>query len=65
MEVVTEEGRVLGKVEAILPTRSNDVYLVQGGKREWLIPATEEVIVQVDRQKGRIVIHPIEGLLEA
>jgi 16S rRNA processing protein RimM len=63
MDVVTDEGRVLGSVEAILPTRSNDVYLVQG-KREWLIPATEEVIVRVDRGKGQMVIRPIEGLLE-
>ncbi len=63
MDVLTDEGRVLGRVEAILPTRSNDVYLVQG-KREWLIPATKEVIVRVDREKGHMVIHPIEGLLE-
>ena len=63
MDVVTDEGRVLGRVEEILPTGSNDVYLVQG-HREWLIPATEEVIVRVDREKGEVVIHPIEGLLE-
>jgi 16S rRNA processing protein RimM len=63
MDVLTDEGRVLGRVKAILPTRSNDVYLVQG-KREWLIPSTEEVIVRVDREKGHMVIHPIEGLLE-
>jgi 16S rRNA processing protein RimM len=63
MDVVTDEGRVLGRVEAILPTRSNDVYLVQGN-REWLIPATPEVIVRVDREKGQMVIFPIEGLLE-
>ena len=64
MDVVTEEGRALGRVEAILPTGSNDVYLVQGRGREWLIPATEEVIVRLDREKGQMVIHPIEGLLE-
>jgi 16S rRNA processing protein RimM len=64
MDVVTDEGRALGRVEAILPTGSNDVYLVQGREREWLIPATEEVIVRVDREKGQMVIHPIEGLLE-
>ncbi len=64
MDVFTDEGRSLGRVEAILPTGSNDVYLVQGSEREWLIPATEEVIVRVDRDKGQMVIHPIEGLLE-
>ncbi len=64
MDVVTDEGRLLGKVKTILPTGSNDVYLVQGSGGERLIPATEEVIVRVDRDKGQMVIHPIEGLLE-
>ncbi|NIS61627.1 MAG: 16S rRNA processing protein RimM [Proteobacteria bacterium] len=64
MDVVTDDGRSLGRVETILPTGSNDVYLVEGSGREWLIPATEEVIVRVDRKKGQMVIHPIEGLLE-
>jgi len=64
MDVVTDDGRLLGRVETILPTGSNDVYLVQGSGREWLIPAIEEVIVRVDRDKGQMVIHPMEGLLE-
>lgn len=64
MSVVTDEGRPLGKVEAIYPTGSNDVYVVHARGREWLIPATEEVIVRVDRQERQMVIHPIEGLLE-
>jgi 16S rRNA processing protein RimM len=64
MDVVTDEGRPLGRVEKILPTGSNDVYLVQGSGGEWLIPAIEEVIVRVDKNKGQMVIHPIEGLLE-
>jgi len=64
MDVVTEEGRALGRVKAILPTASDDVYLVRGAEGEWLIPATEEVIMRVDRAKGEMVIHPIEGLLE-
>ncbi len=64
MDVVTEDGRALGRVKAILPTGSNDVYLVRGAEGEWLIPATEEVIMRVDRGKGQMVIHLIEGLLE-
>jgi 16S rRNA processing protein RimM len=63
MDVFTEEGRAIGKVEAILPSASNDVYLIRGAEGEWLIPATEEVIMRVDRAKGEMVIHPVEGLL--
>ncbi len=64
MDVLTDDGRLLGRVKTILRTGSNDVYLVQGSGGEWLIPATEEVIVWVDKDKGQMVIHPIEGLLE-
>lgn len=63
MDVVTDDGRALGKVKSILPSGSNDVYLVQGEAGEWLIPATEEVISRVDREQGQMVIHIIEGLL--
>lgn len=63
MDVVTDDGRALGRVKSILPSGNNDVYLVQGAEGEWLIPATEEVILRVDREKGHMVIHLIEGLL--
>jgi 16S rRNA processing protein RimM len=64
MEVVADDGRALGRVKWILPSGGNDVYLVQGAEGEWLIPAMEEVIVRVDREKGQMVIHLMEGLLE-
>jgi 16S rRNA processing protein RimM len=64
MDVVTDEGRTLGRVKSIIPSGSNDVFLVNGAEGDWLIPGTEEVIVRVDKEKGRMVIHPIEGLLE-
>jgi 16S rRNA processing protein RimM len=64
MDVVTDDGRALGRVKSILPSGSNDVYLVQRAEGEWLIPATEEIILRVDREKGQMVIHLIEGLLE-
>jgi 16S rRNA processing protein RimM len=63
MDVVTDDGRALGRVKSILPVGNNDVYLVQGAEGECLIPATEEVILRVDREKGHMVIHLIEGLL--
>jgi ribosomal 30S subunit maturation factor RimM len=34
------------------------------GRKETYIPATSEVIKQVDRKEKRIVIHLLDGLLE-
>lgn len=63
LSVVTEEGVVLGQVAEILTTGANDVYLVRG-EREILLPATREVIRQVDPGSGRMVVHLLPGLAD-
>lgn len=63
LEVVTEEGQILGKVTEILYTGGNEVYVVRGGEREVLIPAIRSVISEISLEKGRITIHVMEGLL--
>ena len=62
LDVVTEDGRNLGRVTDILPTGSNDVYVCCGKEEEILIPAISEVIRKIDLEKGVIVVTLIEGL---
>jgi 16S rRNA processing protein RimM len=62
--VYTEDHRCLGTVVDILETGNHDVYVVQGADREYLIPATEEIVLNIDREKREIIIHPLEGLLD-
>lgn len=64
MAVETGEGRGIGKVKEILVTGANDVYVVGGKKREIFIPATEEVIQNIDREKRMIKVSRMEGLWE-
>ena len=64
LEVWTTEGELLGRIAHILPTGSNDVYVVPSKHGELLIPAIEDVVISVDLAKGRIVIELIEGLLQ-
>lgn len=64
MEVESEDGERLGRIVDIFPTGSNDVYVVQAGRREIYLPATKEVIRQVDCKAKRMVIHVLEGLLD-
>lgn len=63
LEVQTEKGSFLGRVEEILPTGSNDVFVVRKDGEEVLIPAIEEVVIRVDLQNRVIVIRPLAGLL--
>jgi len=60
--VETKEGKPLGCLKAILETGSNDVYVVDGGGEELLIPAIEEVVCEVDLPNGKLIVDLPEGL---
>jgi 16S rRNA processing protein RimM len=62
LQVRTEEGRLLGVIEEILPTGSNDVYVCRGGEREILLPAIADVIREIDTKKGFVTVRLLEGL---
>lgn len=64
MDVFTEDGKKLGRISDIFRTGSNDVYVVKCGRREYYIPATQEIIRVIDRSEKKMVIHVIEGLLD-
>ena len=64
MEVFSEDGEKLGSITEVFETGSNDVYVMKAGKREVYLPATKEVIRQVDRKAKRMVIHVMDGLLD-
>jgi 16S rRNA processing protein RimM len=61
LAVDTVEGRRLGRLETILPTGANRVFVVQG-EREWLVPATDDVVRRVDLEAGVITVALPEGL---
>ena len=56
------EGTYLGRVTAIIPTGSNDVYVVQDSKNEILIPALETVVLEIDLEKKKMTVNLPEGL---
>ena len=64
LEVQLETGESLGAVSQILTTGSNDIYVVKKGKNEVYIPAIHEVVKEIDLEKERIIISPMEGLLD-
>jgi 16S rRNA processing protein RimM len=64
MEVWLEEGERLGTVKDVLRPGANDVYVVDTGDGEVLVPATHEVVRNLDITRGRMTIRPIPGLLD-
>jgi len=65
LPVVNEaDGALLGYLDHIIPTPGHDVYAVRQGEREVLLPAVEEVIVEINLEAGVIKVLPPPGLLE-
>ncbi len=64
LQVITDKGEKLGKLEDIYNTGSSDIYVVKDelGK-QILLPAIEEVIKEISIQENKITVHIIEGLI--
>jgi 16S rRNA processing protein RimM len=63
-EVVTDDGRSLGVLTEVVLGVANDIWVARDGDREVLIPALKDVVVEVDVDARRVVVHPIPGLLD-
>lgn len=62
--VITESGDIIGELSEILWAPSNDIYVINNGKKEILIPVIPEIIKEVSADSGLIVIVPMDGLLD-
>lgn len=66
MSVYTPDNQCIGTIDSIIPTGSNDVFVVKGsgndGETEILIPALESVVMDIDMEKGIMRVELPEGL---
>ena len=61
----SDEGEELGTIKDVLQTGANDVYEVErkDGK-PLLLPVIPECVLSVDLEKGEVLIHVLDGLLD-
>ena len=66
LAVFTTDENYVGIVKSIIPTGSNDVYVVWDAQKdsnnEILIPAIESVVLKIDLDQKRMVVALPEGL---
>ena len=63
MRVLTNDGERLGSVSEIIVTGSNDVYVVhQEGRRDILIPALPDVVLDVNLDTATMLVDLPDGL---
>lgn len=64
-KIILENNDVFGVLSDVVQMSSNDVYVVKKSDgTEVLIPATRDVVKQVDVRQKKIIIHVLEGLLD-
>ncbi|MGM7720350.1 ribosome maturation factor RimM [uncultured Metabacillus sp.] len=64
-KVYSDEGEEIGTIREILATGANDVWVIKrkAGK-DLLIPYIEEIVKDVDVEVKKVIITPMEGLLD-
>ena len=64
LSVFDEEGNSYGQIKEVFPTGSNDVFVLKEKEKEILIPATKDVIKEINLKEKKVIIHLIDGLIE-
>ncbi len=64
MDVEAETGEWLGRVGEVLRGGAHDVYLVRGPRGEVLLPAVEDVILEIDLEARKMIVHLLPGMVE-
>ncbi len=64
LETYTDDGQFIGIVDSLIDRSMQSLLVVKTENREHLIPLTEPIVKEIDLQNSKIIITPIEGLLE-
>jgi 16S rRNA processing protein RimM len=64
MEVVTKQGIRVGEIAEVYELRPAHLLEVHGPEKVVMIPFLSHIVIEVDREAGRMVIDPPEGLLD-
>ncbi len=65
MQVETDSGEALGQiVDVFTVPGANDVFVVHGVRGEILLPVIADVVLNLDIEAGRVLVHLLPGLLD-
>lgn len=59
-----DQSKVYGKITKVNKTGANDVYYIQNGDKEYLIPAIKQVVKETDIENDKMLITPLKGLFD-
>ncbi|PUU91102.1 MAG: 16S rRNA processing protein RimM [Halanaerobium sp.] len=63
-DVYLESDKYLGKLIDVIDTSGTDIFLVKGQDKEYMLPASREMILEIDLENKKIIVDPIPGILD-
>ncbi|MBU0554078.1 ribosome maturation factor RimM [Myxococcota bacterium] len=64
LRVEAEDGAPIGEVVDVLDAGGADLLVIQEGAHQHLVPNVPAFVLKIDVAERRVIIRPIEGLLE-
>jgi len=64
LEVFTVAGVHVGVLKDVLQYSANDVYVVQGDSKEYLIPSILKFVPEINMEERKMIIDPIKGMID-
>lgn len=62
MDVVEVSGEILGKITDVFETPAHEIYVVNEGSDEIMIPGVDEFIKNIDFDNRKITVELIDGM---
>lgn len=63
--VDADNGKVYGKVKDVINYGASDIYVIDGGNNEYMLPAVSDMIVEIDAfDEKKILVKPISGIFD-
>jgi 16S rRNA processing protein RimM len=62
--VCDESGRDLGEIIGLISTPAHYVWSIDAEDREWMLPAVEPFVVEIQHDRQMVVVRPIPGMYE-
>jgi 16S rRNA processing protein RimM len=62
-EVVDRRAGKIGVLESVMDQGPQDIFIIRAGDREVLLPASDDILLKVDRDKRVLHVNTPEGLL--
>ena len=64
LETFTDDGQYIGRVDSLIDRSLQSILVVKNDGKEYLIPLTEPIVKDIDLEQSKIIISPINGLLD-